>query len=137
MTTINSGRWSIQEHNQLLSNILNKKHISYINDISDKINNFVKNGTTFPDYLNICKKIINYQLYLKSPIKTRTKTQIRTHMQKVRNKLKKALELETINKIIKYNKAKPNIIIPKRQTPLKTQLEINAIIALSNLKYLK
>ena len=44
MTTINSGRWSIQEHNQLLSNILNQKNISYINDISDKINNFVKNG---------------------------------------------------------------------------------------------
>lgn len=135
MTTINSGRWSKKEHNQLLTSILGKN----ISDIDDKIDNFIKNGTPFPNYINICKKIINYQVYLKSPIKTRTKTQIRTHMQKVKNKLKKALETidkMTYQKIIRYNKPKPNIIIPRRQTPLKTQLEINAIITLSNLKYL-
>lgn len=88
---MNTGRWLKKEHNKLLSIILNSSDEEYINYINDKLYNFIKKKKPFPNYLKICEKLIFFKPGINNFMNTRTNTQIRTHLQKVRNNIKKAL----------------------------------------------
>lgn len=88
---INVGRWSKKEHNKLLSIILNNSNEEYINNINNNLNIFIKKKKIFPNYLDICDKLISFTPGIEQFMITRTNTQIRTHLQKIRNNIKRVL----------------------------------------------
>ena len=109
---INTGRWSKKEHNKLLSIILNNSNEEYINNINDKLNIFIKKKIPFPNYLNICNKLL-YFLPSNCFMYSRTNTQIRTHLQKIRNNIKRVLrDIKPIS--YEINCTKDEIFINKK-----------------------
>jgi len=132
-SNIKHGRWSRKEHRYLLSNILDEWDEKKIYDIDKNLNIFICEGKKFKNYLQVCNKIIYFKSYkMITALNSRTKTQIRTHMQKIRIKLKKAMKMD--NKNISKNKKRGIKLIYDK---VYSKNEIIALNVLMNLKRMK